>query len=171
MKTLTTALLLLVAFSTPALADSGYYWSNFSNPQPYTPHVHEGRGEHPYEHPDVVMSDEFVSIVMGADGAVVNAEFTFRNEGVAQTVPMYFPLSSRGGMAMTDEEGYQGYLDELEALPAEERSDGVLHTITELFNTDYNFTAIAGGEALETRIISEYSGSYESDYDGSSYHY
>jgi hypothetical protein len=144
MKTLTAVLFLLVVFSIPALADSGSYGSDFSNPQPFKP------GEEKIEHPDVVMADEFVSIVLGADGAVVNAEFTFRNEGAAQMVPMYFPLSSGGGMHMVDEEDYSGKRESI--------------TISEVSNNEFQFTASANEVRLDCRVILEESVVVNPDY-------
>ncbi len=143
MKTLTAVLFLLVVFSIPALADSGSYWSDFANPQPYTPHVHGGRGEHPDEHPDVVMADEFVSIVLGADGAVVNAEFTFRNEGAAQTVSMYFPLESS--------DTYNSYYPAARG----EKLKAETTTVEEVTSGEYRFSASVNGTNLRIKVIQE----------------
>ncbi len=153
MKRHIVVLFLLVIFSLVALADSGSYGSDFSNPQPYNPHEHEEKPEHP----DVVMADEFVSIVLGADGAVVNAEFTFRNEGLAQTVSMYFPLESS-----SDANGY--ILGEpgkgLDGLEEE------LTSLERISNEDYEFTALVNGTNLEVKILEEGTHVLYSEYPG-----
>lgn len=101
MKSLTIAVFLLVIHSLPVLADSGYYYSDYPGPQPFNPI------EEHIEHPDVVMTDEEVSISLGQGGAFVYADFTFRNEGPAQTLPMSFPLEMAVYRDYPEEEEYR----------------------------------------------------------------
>ncbi|MCD4734182.1 SH3 domain-containing protein [bacterium] len=135
MKRYTIVLFLLVILSMPALADSGSYWSDFSNPQPFKP------GEDEIEHPDVVMADEYVTITLDQGGAWVDANFTFRNEGAAQTVPMYFPLESSRGWSLISEEEYSG--------------ESEVTTVDEITNSEYSFSASIQELELKERIIRE----------------
>ncbi|MCD4734181.1 SH3 domain-containing protein [bacterium] len=146
MKTLTAALLLLAVFSIPALA---FY---FPVPQPFHLGIYAKN-----EHPDVVMTDEFVSIVLGAEGAVVNSEFTFHNEGTAQTVPMYFLLESDNRYNMIDEDEYGG--------------EPKVTTIEDISNADYNFFATVSGKEYPVQVSIESTIVYTSEESEPGYYY
>jgi len=137
MKRHTVVLFLLVIFSLPALADAGSYWSDFSNPQPFKP------GEDEIEHPDVVMADEYVTITLDQGGAWVDANFTFRNEGAAQTVPMYFPLESS--------HEYNAYLPRKSG----EKLELEITTVEEISSGEYRFSSSVNGTNLEVKVIQE----------------
>jgi len=146
MKTITIALLLLIAFSLPTLA---FY---FPVPQPFHPSIYAEA-----EHPDVAMADEFVSITLGAKGATVNAEFTFRNEGTAQTVPMYFLLENDNLYNMIDEDEYGGKPE--------------VTTIEDISNSDYNFFATVSGKECPVQVSMESTIVYTSEESEPGYYY
>jgi|GEM_PF-3071916 len=134
-------LILVMLLPLSALADSGWWWSEYPGPQPFNP-LNEST-----EHPDVVMANEEVRISLGQGGAQVYADFTFRNEGPAQVVPMFFPLETAAYWTYWEEEEYRKNSEELVRI--------VLPV------NDYEFHALAwkeGGSTdgeLETEIVRE----------------
>jgi hypothetical protein len=134
-------LIVVALLCVSAGADSGWWSSSYPGPQPFNPL------EESAEHPDVVMVDEEVRISLGQAGAGVYAVFTFRNEGPAQTVPMYFPLERAGYWDYWEEEEYRRNPEEL--------------VRTELPIDDYGFRALVDREGdrhadeLETELVQE----------------
>jgi hypothetical protein len=132
-------LLCAVMLALPAAADSGWWAGYFPGPSSANPMGEEGLESVDYSHPDVELVRQDVEIVLQPLGAEVEGEFVFHNHGAAQTVPMYFPLSTANYWTYWDEETYR-------------RNSGEHELILQEYSP-YDFSAwLERGEEQETAL-------------------